>query len=325
MAFDVVYNAAMTKVAKPLGAWGLNRETGDAYRTLPEAEKGTSYIPKGEQRLSNIGNYIKTKAYDTVSDFMHGAARRVLLGDTYDIAKDLWYEKHDQSPVDAVYNKITNKVKAPIKKGLDYANSKGWVSKQYYDAAKQIGSGGAKPTKRVDTLRDALLTKKYVNPDTVGEANFKPGTLAQRMAYEDAQRKGDKNWIPKPTFKDLSIVHLPEQPRLHRMALELADSSIFAKQRYQGVGREKLAQMIQEDYFRPALAQAMGIPEDQVNEYVKPTDQQWQTWQNLIAGWLQGYDLRDPKKLVEAGTEEARDAMLKHRYNQVRNSFNVNI
>ena len=307
MAFDVIHKAAMVKVAE-LGRKGFSNLPGT--ERLPEAAPGTSYVPETQQRLQNFGNYLKTKAMDWGGDRLRGAAHFVLPGDAYDTAKDIWYKSFNntESPVDKVMGYADKKIRPIAKSTL-----KTVLPEKAYNYVAAAGRGGIKPTKRIDNIVDALNADKYVNPDTVEELPFAPGTLSHQLYLEDKERDKNSRWKVKPDTREAKTISLPEGTRLYQMALQEAGSPKYGYLRYNGYSEEQIAQMILEKYYKPALVEATGT--NDINEYTNVSDDQWNRWKELLANKALAAQNADPRSR-SAGRSEAEQNAAREGYLQ---------
>jgi len=315
MAFDVIHKAAMLKYAD-LGTQGMH-QYGGAY--LPEAKPGTSYIPEATQRIQNIGNYLKTKAYDYGGNALRSLAKTVLPGKAYDFARDTWHEFHPESPVDKVMNYVDKNVlrSAPVKHTL-----KAILPEKAYNFLREQGRSGIKPTQRVTRWKDAIHADKYVNPDTVEELHYKPGSYEHAQAIMKSMQEKDPRWFARPE-RALKNIFLPEGDRLNQMALQEARSPRFAKQRYNGFSEQQIAQWILENEYKPALVTATDLPENQINQYTQVTPEQWNKWKDVLAnGALSRYNA-DTRNQAFGKSEDAQDSLMQRFRNTVDTGWNA--
>ena len=284
MAFDVIHKAAMIKLAE-LGTEGMY-QYGGTY--LPTAAKGTSYIPETQQRISNMGNYLKTKLNDTAGKYMRGLAKTVLPGSAYDVARDTWHEfMGKESPVDKAMGYVDKGLRSePVKGTL-----KSLLPERAYNWVREMGKGGLKPARRVERFKDAIHADKYVNPDTVEELPFKPGTLEHKMWLEQKRKQENPYYRERPT-KGLKNIYLPEGDRLTNMAMAEAKSKRYDHLRFQGYNDKEITQMLLEEYYKPALVQATG--DNNINQYTQVNDDQWNKFKDALINREMAYRNADP-------------------------------
>jgi hypothetical protein len=296
MAFDVIHKAAMQKFAV------LGRSTLPGTERLPEAAPGTSYIPKDQQRIQNMGNYIKTKLNDYGGNVIRSAAKTVLPGKMYDIARDTWHEFNDDSPVDRVMNYVDKGLRSDTTKDA----LKAILPEKAYNYVREMGKGGIKPTKRVTRWKDAIHADKYVNPDTVEELSFAPNTMAERLWTEDQYRKENAKWKARPDSRNYETLSMPEGNKLMAVALKEAKSPEYNYLRYGGWTDEQIAQMLLKNYYIPAFRDVTGAAD--VNEFTQATPDQWDRYWDLQADRVLGNWNRNNKRVGFGQDEASQDA-----------------